>query len=124
MPPAGELPLDVRPAVDLNREVTQVPVDRVHGTLQSRTVRFYRARAKQDVTASTVFRFWIAARPAFSARFSSKFLALDPRRTYRPPAAVNRTALIAGAAVSGGACTQSTSLPLYSLTHRLPLRSA
>jgi hypothetical protein len=36
MPPAGELPLDVgpaQPAVGLNGEVSQVPVDRVHGTL-------------------------------------------------------------------------------------------
>ena len=58
MPPIGELPPDVGPAqaaVGLNGEVSQVPVDRVHGTLQSRTMCFYRARAKQDVTASTVF---------------------------------------------------------------------
>lgn len=43
MPPIGELPPDVDPAqaaVSLNGEVSQVPVDRVHDTLQSRTMVF------------------------------------------------------------------------------------
>ena len=58
MPPIGELPPDVGPAqaaVGLNGEVSQVPVDRVHGSSPSRTMLFYRAGPKRDVTASTVF---------------------------------------------------------------------
>jgi hypothetical protein len=71
---------------------------------------FYCGGPKRDVTASTVF-------PVFGLPFDP-LLALDLAvnfffsvcsvRTDRG-AAVNGTALIAGAAVSGGACAQSTS---------------
>ena len=56
MSPIRELPLDVAPAqstVGLNGEVSQVPVDLVHGTLHPRIVSLYYAGSKQDVTAST-----------------------------------------------------------------------
>src|ERR1700734_188375 len=70
MSPNRELPLDVAAAqstVGLNGEVSQVPVDLVHGTLHPRTVSLYYAGSKRDVTASTVLLV-IPVRPPWARK--------------------------------------------------------
>ena len=75
MPPAGELPLDVGPAqaaVSLNREVSQVQVDRVHGTLHRLDVYCAGAQARCDFEHS-FSGFWVAVRPLLALDLAASF---------------------------------------------------